>query len=161
MNKYDIMRYIILAGAVIAAIVFIYTERVNETKEIMEKEYVYIKQFDTIISVIYKTDTIFPKNEIKYETKIINDTVYIKDEPHTTRDSNDVYTIDINAVKLNWYKLDIHAKDTIVKTNTIYDIKKNEPQRSKFYYGIGIGTGYGLITKKPDIFVGFNIGYRF
>ena len=122
-------------------------------------EYIYIR--DTVIQWKYDTDTIYTKGKdrIKYETKVINDTVWIKDEPITTTDSTSNYVIDINAVKLNWYRLRMMKNDTItINTTTVKTI--NSP-KAGFYYGLGVGAGYGIFTRKPDIFVGFTIGYRF
>ena len=120
----------------------------------------YIHTRDTVIKWKYDTDTIYMTNtKIKYETKVINDTVWIKDEPVTTTDSTSNYVIDINAVKLNWYRLRMMKNDTItINTTTIKTV--NSP-KSGFYYGLGVGAGYGFINRKPDIFVGFTIGYRF
>lgn len=126
-----------------------------------EKVVEYIHTRDTVIKWKYDTDTIYikGKDKIKYETKVINDTVWIKDEPVTTTDSTSNYIININAVKLNWYRLRMMKNDTItINTTTIKTI--NAP-KSGFYYGIGVGAGYGIFTRKPDIFVGFTIGYRF
>ena len=122
-------------------------------------EYIYIR--DTVIQWKYDTDTIYTKGKdrIKYETKVINDTVWIKDEPITTTDSTSNYVIDINAVKLNWYRLRMMKNDTItINTTTVKTI--NSP-KAGFYYGLGVGAGYGIFTRKPDIFVGFTLGYRF
>lgn len=120
----------------------------------------YIHTRDTVIQWKYDTDTIYMTNtKIKYETKVINDTVWIKDEPVTTTDSTSNYVIDINAVKLNWYRLRMMKNDTItINTTTVKTITS---PKSGFYYGIGVGAGYGFINRKPDIFVGFTIGYRF
>lgn len=120
----------------------------------------YIHTRDTVIKWKYDTDTVYMTNtKIKYETKVINDTVWIKDEPVTTTDSTSNYVIDINAVKLNWYRLRMMKNDTItINTTTVKTI--NAP-KSGFYYGLGVGAGYGFINRKPDIFVGFTIGYRF
>ena len=74
----------------------------------------YIHTRDTVIKWKYDTDTVYMTNtRIKYETKVINDTVWIKDEPVTTTDSTSNYVIDINAVKLNWYRLRMMKNDTI------------------------------------------------
>lgn len=121
----------------------------------------YIHKRDTVIQWKYDTDTIYikGKDKIKYETKVINDTVWIKDEPFTTTDSTSNYVIDINAVKLNWYRLRMMKNDTItINTTTVKTI--NSP-KSGFYYGLGVGMGYGVFTRKTDIFVGLTIGYRF
>lgn len=122
----------------------------------------YIHTRDTVIKWKYDTDTIYikGKDKIKYETKVINDTVWIKDEPVTTTDSTSNYVIDINAVKLNWYRLRMMKNDTItINTTTVKTI--NSPSKGGLYYGLGVGAGYGFINRKPDIFVGLTLGYRF
>lgn len=121
-------------------------------------EYIHIR--DTVIQWKYDTDTIYiTKTRIKYETKVINDTAWIRDEPVTTTDSTSNYVIDINAVKLNWYRLRMMRNDTITINTTT--VKTISPPRSGFYYRLGVGAGYGLINRKPDIFLGGMIGYRF
>ena len=48
----------------------------------------YIHTRDTVIKWKYDTDTIYMTNtRTKYETKVINDTVWINDVPFTTSDS--------------------------------------------------------------------------
>lgn len=121
-------------------------------------EYIHIR--DTIIQWKYDTDTIYMTNtRVEYETKVINDTVWINDEPVTTTDSTSNYVIDINAVKLNWYRLRMMRNDTItINTTTVKNISS---PKSGFYYGLGVGAGYGIVNRKPDIFVGGMIGYQF
>lgn len=120
----------------------------------------YIQIRDTVIQWKYDTDTVYITNtRIKYETKVINDTVWIKDEPVTTTDSTANYVIDINAVKLNWYRLRMMRNDTITISTTT--VKTISSPKSGLYYGLGVGAGYGLINRKPDIFVGGMIGCRF
>lgn len=121
-------------------------------------EYIHIR--DTVIQWKYDTDTIYMTNTmVEYETKVINDTVWINDEPVTTTDSTSNYVIDINAVKLNWYRLRMMRNDTItINTTTVKTISS---PKSGFYYGLGVGAGYGIVNRKPDIFVGGMIGYRF
>lgn len=121
-------------------------------------EYIHIR--DTVIQWKYDTDTIYMTNtRVEYETKVINDTVWINDEPVTTTDSTSNYIIDINAVKLNWYRLRMMKNDTITMNTTT--VKTISPPRSGFYYGLGVGAGYGIVNRKPDIFVGGMIGYQF
>ena len=132
-------------------------KRDNTPKRVVE----YIHKRDTVIQWKYDTDTVYrmTNTRTKYKTKVINDTVWIKDEAITTTDSTSNYVIDINAVKLNWYRLRMMKNDTItINTTTIKTI--NSP-KSGFYYGLGMGVGYGFINRKPDIFVGLTIGYRF
>jgi hypothetical protein len=67
--------------------------------------------------------------------------VYIRDTAVVHRDSTENYTIDISAVKLDWYKLDIHARDTITMTqtvtNTVYKPKKSMKPQIGLYGGVG------------------------
>ena len=146
---------IILALSLVSNIALI-AERERDNTPKVE----YIHKTDTVIKWKYDTDTVYMTNtKIKYETKVINDTVWIKDEPITTTDSTSNYVIDINAVKLNWYRLRMMKNDTItINTTTVKTISS---PKSGFYYGLGVGVGYGFINRKPDIFVGFTIGYRF
>ena len=148
---------IILALSLVSNIALIAErERDNTPKKVVE----YIHKRDTVIQWKYDTDTIYVANtRTKYETKVINDTVWIKDEPFTTTDSTSNYVIDINAVKLNWYRLRMMKNDTITINTTT--IRTTNSPKSGLYYGLGVGMGYGFINRKPDIFVGLTIGYRF
>ena len=105
---------------------------------------------DTIINWNYSTDTVFAdkikyKNKIVYDTIVKDNTVYVKDSAVVHRDSTENYTIDISAVKLDWYKLDITHKDTVtyVQTvnNTIYKQRKN-------HFTLGLSVGYGYCFEK-------------
>ena len=146
---------IILALSLVSNIALIAERERDNTPKV---EYIHTR--DTVIKWKYDTDTIYVANtRTKYETKIINDTVWIKDEPFTTTDSTSNYVIDINAVKLNWYRLRMMKNDTIAINTTT--VRTTNSPKSGFYYGLGVGMGYGFINRKPDIFVGLTIGYRF
>lgn len=158
MDKWEKIIFVALSLLLMTTTILLILSHCGNTspKKVVE----YIHKRDTVIQWKYDTDTIYmTKTKTKYETKVINDTVWIKDEPFTTTDSNSNYVIDINAVKLNWYRLRMMKNDTItINTTTVRTI--NSPKNG-FYYGLGIGVGYGFINRKPDIFVGLTIGYRF
>ena len=146
---------IILALSLVSNIALIAERERDNTPKV---EYIHTR--DTVIQWKYDTDTIYMTNtRTKYETKVINDTVWIKDESFTTTDSTSNYVIDINAVKLNWYRLKMMKNDTITINTTT--IRTTNSPKSGFYYGLGVGVGYGFINRKPDAFVGLTIGYRF
>ena len=146
---------IILALSLVSNIALIAERGRDNTPKV---EYVY--KTDTVIQWKYDSDTVYVTNtRTKYETKVINDTVWIKDESFTTTDSNSNYVIDINAVKLNWYRLRMMKNDTITINTTT--VRTTNSPKSGLYYGLGVGVGYGFINRKPDIFVGITIGYRF
>ena len=134
-----------------------------KTPTIKETKTEIIKR-DTIIDWKYSTDTVYfdrikYKNNIVYDTIHHNDIVYVRDTAVVHRDSTENYTIDISAVKLDWYKLDINHYDTVtyVQTvnNTIYKPKKNN-----FTLGLSVGYGYAIKSKDLQPFVGITATYN-
>lgn len=126
----------------------------------IEKE-VTVEKTDTIIDYMYKTDTIYntkTNTEYKYITK--NDTVYIENKPEIYKDSTDNYDITIQSVKMDWYKLNIHHRDTITYTKEIIKNVYNK-KKQHFNHGITLGVGYGVWNQKPDLFIGYSVMYSF
>ena len=130
-------------------------EYVNNEKEVI------VEKTDTIIDYMYKTDTIYntkTNTEYKYITK--NDTVYIENKPEIYKDSTDNYDITIQSVKMDWYKLNIHHRDTITYTKEIIKNVYNK-KKQHFNHGITLGVGYGVWNQKPDLFIGYSVMYSF
>lgn len=126
----------------------------------VEKE-VTVEKTDTIIDYMYKTDTIYntkTNTEYKYITK--NDTAYIESKPEIYKDSTDNYDITIQSVKMDWYKLNIHHRDTITYTKEIIKNVYNK-KKQHFNHGITLGVGYGVWNQKPDLFIGYSVMYSF
>ena len=130
-------------------------EYVNNEKEVI------VEKTDTIIDYMYKTDTIYntkTNTEYKYITK--NDTAYIENKPEIYKDSTDNYDITIQSVKMDWYKLNIHKRDTITYTKEIIKNVYNK-KKQHFNHGITLGVGYGVWNQKPDLFIGYSVMYSF
>ena len=130
-------------------------EYVNNEKEVI------VEKTDTIIDYMYKTDTIYntkTNTEYKYITK--NDTAYIENKPEIYKDSTDNYDITIQSVKMDWYKLNIHHRDTITYTKEIIKNIYNK-KKQHFNHGITLGVGYGVWNQKPDLFIGYSVMYSF
>ena len=131
-------------------------EYVNTEKEVI------VEKTDTIVEYKYKTDTIYntkTNTEYKYITK--NDTAYIENKPEIYKDSTDNYDITIQSVKMDWYKLNIHHRDTITYTKEIIKNVYNKPKKQHFNHGITLGVGYGVWNQKPDLFIGYSVMYSF
>ena len=140
---------------------------VHQCNRKRDKEYVNIgkevivEKTDTIIDYIYKTDTIYnTKTNTEYKYLTINDTVYIENKPEIYKDSTDNYDITIQSVKMDWYKLNIHHRDSITYTKEIIKNVYNK-KKQHFNHGITLGVGYGLWNKKPDLFIGYSVMYSF
>ena len=127
----------------------------------LEKEYVTVQKRDTIVEYKYRTDTIYnTKTNTEYKYLTINDTVYIENKPEIYKDSTDNYDITIQSVKMDWYKLNIHHRDTITYTKEIIKNVYNK-KKQHFNHGITLGVGYGVWNQKPDLFIGYSVMYSF
>ena len=116
---------------------------------------------DTIINWNYSTDTVFAdkikyKNKIVYDTIVKDNTVYVKDSAVIHRDSTENYTIDISAVKLDWYKLDITHKDTVTYIQTVNTVTY-KPKKNKIAIAVQGGYGYGFKSKQLEPYIGLGI----
>lgn len=123
---------------------------------------IIVTNVDTLLEVRY--DTIFIKDRVIqtnyiYDTLIVNDTVYIKDEKKLYKDSTKDYRLEIEAVKLYDYSLDIYRSDSI-KTVIKEIQKKDSFWKNRFYIGIGVGCQYGLINKQFDVGPQVQFGIR-
>ncbi len=126
----------------------------------VEKE-VTVEKTDTIVEYKYRTDTIYnTKTNTEYKYLTINDTVYIENKPEIYKDSTDNYDITIQSVKMDWYKLNIHHRDTITNTKEIIKNVYNK-KKQHFNHGITLGVGYGVWNQKPDLFIGYSVMYSF
>ena len=127
----------------------------------LEKEYVTVQKRDTIVEYKYRTDTIYnTKTNTEYKYITINDTAYIENKPEIYKDSTDNYDITIQSVKMDWYKLNIHKRDTITFTKEIIKNVYNK-KKQHLHHGISFGVGYGLWNQKPDLFIGYSVMYSF
>lgn len=98
---------------------------------------VYVYRYDTI-----KYRVSVERERWRYDTVVVNDTVYIKDEPQHYVDSTESYKVDINAVKLYDYSLDIYRRDTLYQISERV-VHTKEKGHLRQFVGIGIGAGYG------------------
>lgn len=126
--------------------------------------------------------------QIKYVYKHTIDTVFVKEE-EITKDSiynycydNDTlkYDITIKANDIKWHKSEFKLHDnftiinleennkntTIINTSPNVDIietttwHRKQKIKDKIFYGPSINVGYGIINRKPDMFIGFSVGYN-
>ena len=104
---------------------------------------------DTIVNIKKDFDTVFVsktkyKDIYHYDTIHHNDIVYVKDTVHNYAFKEKDYNLDINAVRLDNYKLDIHTKDTIKYTETGYGYGFRSKQLEPY---IGLGININLFEK--------------
>lgn len=158
-------------------------ESLNELKNKNGEVYESVKDLSDVESAIqikyvtvYDTDTVWIGSE-----HIQNDSIYEYSQETDTIS----YDLRIKGKEVEWFDLDISIKDslmivlrskngfnetTITHSNytdiseaTIYTPKETFAQKvkSKLYFGVGVGAGYGVINKKPDVYIGVSVGIKF
>ena len=140
--------------------------KLTDVKEAIQVKYVLKRDIDTV----YITNTYIPI-----------DSIY-----HYAQNSDTIsYNLDIKGKDVEWFKLDFsiqdslmlvtrslngqnettisHTTNTSIKDVTVFVPKKKFSQKVKenTYFGVGVGAGYGVFNKKPDIYIGINAGIKF
>lgn len=116
---------------------------------------------DTITNVIRDFDTVYIsqtkyKDRYHYDTVHVADNVYVRDTIMNYAFKEKDYDLSVYAVRLDKYKLDIHAKDTITYTKT--EIKTVvKPKKNLINIGIIGGYGYGFRSRDVQPFIGAGI----
>lgn len=137
------------------------------THECKETEVVHT---DTIQAI--RVDTIRVERTFTdyiYDTIVVNDTVYVADIPRVYTDSTADYALNVRAVKMYDYRLDIFRVDTIIR---YIQEKPTEPKKrgkmgQSVVIGLQVGYGLGVQPKtmqarfEPYIGIGITYGFGF
>ena len=136
---------------------------VKEIKtEVVKKDTVvtFKKDFDTVYISQTKYNDIYHYDTIHVTNKITNvEKVYIQDSIKNYLFNEKEYDLNINAVKLDNYKLDIHAKDTIKYVETVYQTIY-KPKKNLITIGVNAGYGFGFTSKQLEPFIGLGINFN-
>lgn len=126
----------------------------------------YITKTDTVITFKKDYDTVFiNKTRYRdihhYDTIHHNELVYIRDTVHNYEFRESDYTLGINAVRLDNYKLDIHTRDTVTVEhyNTVETFVKE--RRKPLGFGVFAGPSYDPINKSFGLSIGAGITLNF
>ena len=126
---------------------------------IQEKE-VIVTKTDTVINIVKDYDTVYInktkyKDVYKYDTLYKDSVVYLRDTVHNYQFREPDYSLSIDAMKLDNYKLDIHARDTVTVTNTVEKYVK----RKKQWINVGLqaGYGYGFQSRQFEPYAGVGV----
>ena len=123
----------------------------------VEWDTVYLERYKTVklpvvdTTVYYITDTVTRVDSIEVEVPISKfqfDTTFTTD---TTRldlfIQNKGYAVTLDSLSYSFTYRPTHQKSNFFKDH--------------FRFGLGIGTGYGCFSKKPDVFLGGGFYYCF
>lgn len=137
------------------------------THECKETEVIHTDTIQTIRVDTIRVERTF--TDYVYDTIVVNDTLYIADIPRVYTDSTADYALNVRAVKMYDYRLDIFRVDTI--TRYIQEKPTEQKKRGKFGQSVVIGlqAGYGLSVQpttmqarfEPYIGIGITYGFGF
>lgn len=136
---------------------YLYFLREPVTKEVK----VEVVKKDTVTDVIRDYDTVYVektkyKDRYHYDTVMVENKVYVRDTIRNYDFKEKEYDLSVYAVKLDKYKLDIHANDTVTYTKT--EIKTVvKPKKNLISVGIIGGYGYGFRSRDVQPFIGAGI----
>jgi len=139
-------------------------EIIEVEKPIVKTETKVITKVDTLYNTIYKpkyiTETIIRTDTIKADTALN----YVQRE-YLTNIATDTITGQIKAVVSGVNpSLDTVQYNFNIPTRTITNTVQTQItkyKRKHWNFTVGVGAGYGLTTKKADLFVGGMVGYSF
>lgn len=163
-NSIYIFIFSIIIGFVVSGLLF---RKCCRTPEIIKTD--TITKTDTMWRDTTITDTVFePKYIIKKKVDTLykenGDTVQLVTEQKMYEKSllSDKDTADlkiyVSGINTALDSLKMRLKTHTV-TNTV-EITKYVKEKKRFYITPSIGIGFGLVNKKPDVFVGVSIGIK-
>ena len=128
-------------------------------------EYETVTKYDT--TYVHTIDTVtVTKSDIVYKNTIVLDTIYLRDTIKLIEQKiyQDTFsTIFFHGIDCELDSIEYRIPTDTVKftiDNTVYVQEKDNFWKNRFCITAGIYAGYGLITKKPDIYVGLGFGVR-
>lgn len=153
-------------GAILAVCIGVLTYHPTTVKEVVKTTV----KTDTITQYITRCDTVYkPKpvtteivriDTVKADTVLVYESKRYNVPVRTDSVSGEIDVVasgvDCSVDSVMW-RLSIPTR-TITNTVTTENIIK---QRTHLNWGVTVGAGYGVITRKPDVFVGFGVMYSF
>ena len=145
----------------------------RQSQVIQDKQSQPVVITDTLTNIVY--DTVYLERYKTVKLPVVDTLVYYITDTVTRVDSIEVEipiskykfdtTLFTDSTQLN---LSIRNSGYEVKLDTLYYSFTYRPTKTKtnffkehFKFGAGISIGFGVFSKKPDIFVGIGVYYTF
>ena len=171
MKKETVKTFVIVILVILVVFLSVKSMKYYQKSQTKQPEPKTITVTETLTQVIY--DTLFIDHFETVKLPVVDTLILINDSVRV----DSVFV----EVPISVYKFDsTFTTDTtflnIRIQNSGYDVKLDSlsyyfeytptPKKSNFFkdhfrFGLGIGTGFGVFSKKPDIFLGFGVFYCF
>ena len=121
------------------------------------------------INTVEVRDTVVIRDTLKFDnptliyvktepdTLYINDTTFIELPKETKVYRDSTYEAQISGFQPHLDHIKVFPKTTYITTEKTSYIEN----KKHFTHGIQIGVGFGVINRKPDIFIGYGFQYNF
>ena len=122
------------------------------------------------INTVEVRDTVVIRDTLKFDNPTL---IYVKTEPDTlyieSIDStvimnketkvykDSLYEVQLSGIRPNLDYINVYPKTTYITTEKVSYVEK----KRHFNHGIQVGVGFGVINRKPDVFVGYGFQYSF
>ena len=133
--------------------------------------YQYNKNNRIEINTVEVRDTVVIRDTIKFDNPTL---IYVKTEPDTlyiesidstvvTIDKetklykDSLYELQLSGIRPNLDYINVYPKTTYITTEKVSYVK----DKRRFTHGIQAGVGFGIVNKKPDVFIGYGVQINF
>lgn len=132
--------------------------------------YQYNKNNRIEINTVEVRDTVVIRDTLKFDNPTL---IYVKSEPDTlyiesidstvTIDKetkiykDSLYELQLSGIRPNLDYINVYPKTTYITTEKVSYVK----DKRRFTHGIQAGIGFGVINRKPDVFIGYGVQINF
>ena len=132
--------------------------------------YQYNKNNRIEINTVEVRDTVVIRDTLKFDNPTL---IYVKTEPDTlyiesidsvvTIDKetklykDSLYELQLSGIRPNLDYINVYPKTTYITTEKVSYVK----DKRRFTHGIQAGVGFGIVNKKPDVFIGYGVQINF
>ena len=122
------------------------------------------------INTVEVRDTVVIRDTLKFDNPTL---IYVKTEPDTlyvesidsvvTIDKetklykDSLYELQLSGIRPNLDYINVYPKTTYITTEKVSYVK----DKRRFTHGIQAGVGFGIVNKKPDVFIGYGVQINF
>lgn len=156
----------LILGALVTLCIGVLTYHPTTVKESVRT----VVKTDTITNYIERVDTVFKPKPVTTEILRVDtvkaDTVLLYeskryDVPVQTDSVNGSIGVVASGVDVSVDTVDWRLSFPVRTVTKEIEVERVIKQKSHLNWGIGVGAGYGIINRKPDIFVGASVIWSF
>lgn len=159
MESVNIKTHLIYCAVILGLIFLFYLAFALQPPKI-EKEIIVEHRTDTIV----KYDTVYKEKPVPKYIKSEPDTVYLPsiDTTAVLNKETKIYEDSTFQAQISGIEAELDWIKTFPKTTYVTEYKELKTvKKQRINWGFQAGVGYGVFTKKPDLYIGLGVQYNF